>query len=244
MGTSPINDRSKALEAATRVLKDPEKTIVALENAQFSNSFAQATFNRHVEAVYWKDTAAHKDARRALLITDKDLILQRIEKQMIFFFSLQNFTQQTEEKISFAKGTAEGDPNMVRLKVQLSPSLLYKKDGTSVGKRYISVPHIDESKLGEFRNFRMVHGMIIRIYAFADKKQIKVLVKDEAEGDRVINELLRIIIPKWRLGTSEEHSYTGKPPKDVKDYDLVGITSKCHQLHVFHPHERPYTFYV
>jgi hypothetical protein len=228
----------------SELIKDYERTAAALEGVAFFRNFAKATFNRHVEAVYWKDIEAHQDARKALLITDKDTQISIANKQLLFFFSLQKFSQQVTEHISFAKGTADKDPNMVKLRVQLSPSLLYDKNGVSIGKRYIRVPHIDESKLGNFRDFKMTHGSTTRMYTFADKKYIKVGVVDEAEGDRVINQLLKIVQTEWKVGTSEQHSYTGKMPADIAKPLLQGITSKCHELHVIHPYERPYVVYV
>jgi hypothetical protein len=221
-----------------------EKTIENLEGVAFFRNFAKLTFNRHIEAVYHDASDTHKDARRALLITNKDTQISIANKQLLFFFSLQKFTQQTEDKISFAKGTADSDPNMIWLKVQLSPSLLYKSDGSPVGKRYIKIPHIDESKLGDLKNFKFTHGSVTRLYSFADKKQIKVKAIDETEGNRAINELLKLILDKWKLGTAEDHGYTGKPPKDVIKPDLEGITSKCHELHIHYPHERSITLFV
>jgi hypothetical protein len=228
----------------TSSIVNPERTIENLEGVAFFRNFAKLTFNRHIEAVYHNDSDEHKNARRALLITDKDTQISIANKQLLFFFSLQKFTQQTEETFSFAKGTADGDPNMVKLKVQLSPSLLYYPNGQSVGKRYLEIPHIDESKLGDFKNFTFTHGSVTRLYCFADKKQIKVKAIDEAEGNRAINELLKLVLNRWKLGTAEEHGYTGRPPKDAPSPKLLGITSKCHQLHVFHPYERPYTLFV
>jgi hypothetical protein len=228
----------------TPLIKDLDKTVAALEGVTFFRNFAKLTFNRHVEAVYHQNIDSHIEARRALLITDKDTQISIANKQLLFFFSLQKFTQQTTEKISFAKGTAAGDPNMIRMKVQLSPSLLYKKDGTPVGKRYISVPHIDESKLGNLNNFTFTHGIVTRLYCFADRKQIKVEAISETEANRVINELLKLVETKWLLGSSESHAYTGNPPKDIKLPDLYNVTSKCHELHIYYPNSRAITIFV
>ena len=228
----------------TDQLKNTEQTIANLEGLAFFRNFAKLTFNRHVEAVYHRNTEENIQARRALLITDKDTQISIANKQLLFFFSLQKFTQQTEDKISFAKGTAEKDPNMIRLDVQLSPSLLYTKSGTSVGKRYISVPHIDESKLGNFRDFTFIHGSITRLYCFADKKQIKVKAISEEEGNRAINQLLKLVQPEWILGTAEEHGFTGKPPKDMGKPLLDNIQSKCHELHIHYPNLKSITFFV
>jgi hypothetical protein len=225
-------------------LKNQDETVSALEGLAFFRNFAILTFNRHVEAVYYKNTETHTEAKRALLITAKDTQMSIANKQLLFFFSLQKFAQQTDERVNIAKGMAEKDPNMVKLKVRLQPAKLYKPDGTEYGQRYISVPHIDESKLGNLRDFTFKHGMVIRLYVFADKKQIKLFAHTETEGDRAINELLKLVDKKWLLGTSEEHSYTGRIGKDVKDLDLTGITSKAVALLVTHPHERPYTVFV
>jgi hypothetical protein len=228
----------------TPPIKDLEKTVAALEGVAFFRNFAKLTFNRHVEAVYYKNSDTHTEARRALLITDKDTQISIANKQLLFFFSLQKFTQQTTEKISFAKGTAESDPNMIRARIQLSPSLLYTKTGSPVGKRYIQVPHIDESKLANLKNFTFTHGSVIRLYTFADKKQIKVQAITKEEGDRAINELLKLVQTEWNLGSSEEHSYTGNPPKDIEVPLLQGLTSRCHEIHVYYPYQRNLTIFV
>jgi hypothetical protein len=221
-----------------------EKTVKNLEGLAFFRNFAKLTFNRHIEAVYHADSDTHKDARRALLITDKDTQISIANKQLLFFFSLQKFTQQTEDRISFAKGTAPSDLDAIWLKVQLSPSILYYPNGQSVGKRYIRVPHIDESKLADLKDFKFVHGSVTRLYAFGDKKQIKVEAINEDEGNRAINELLKLVLKDWKLGTAEEHGYTGRPPKDTAKPKLEGITSKCHELHVHYPNERSLTLFV
>lgn len=229
---------------ANSPIKDLEKTVAALEEVAFFRNFAKLTFNRHVNAVYHQNSDSHIEAKRALLITDKDTQISIANKQLLFFFSLQKFTQQAEETQFLTSGTVPGDPNMIYLKVQLSPSLLYFPSGQSVGSRYIKVPHVDESKLSNLRDFKFTHGAIRRIYVFPDKKQIKVIAIDEAEGDRAINQLLKLVLDKWKVGSSENHSFTGKPPKDKDDPKLIGITSKCNELHIFYPHHQPITLFV
>lgn len=228
----------------TSSIVNPERTIENLEGVAFFRNFAKLTFNRHIEAVYHNDSDEHKNARRALLITDKDTQISIANKQLLFFFSLQKFTQQTEETQYLTQGTALPDPEMIYLKVQLSPSLLYYSNGQSVGKRYIQVPHIDESKLGNLKDFKFTHGAITRLYVFADRKQLKVKAIDEDEANRAINELLKLVLDKWKLGTAENHAFTGRPPKDKSAPKLVGITSSCNELHVYYPNERMITLFV
>lgn len=228
----------------SELIKDLDKTVAALEGVAFFRNFAKLTFNRHVEAVYYKNSDTHLEAKRALLITDKDTQISIANKQLLFFFSLQKFAQETEERVNIAKGMGEKDPNQVKLRVRVNPSRMYKPDGTRYGYRYLRVPHIDESKLGNLRDFTFKHGMVIRLYVFADKKQIKLFAYDEAEGDRAINQLLKLVKDEWIIGTSEQHSYTGRMGKDVEDLDLTGITSKCNALLVQNPYESPYTIYV
>lgn len=225
-------------------LKNLEATKEAVSALKLLTKFAETAFNRHVEGVYYSNSEEHKLAKKALLITEKDTQLSIVNKQLLFFFSLQKFTQQTEERISFAKGTAPTDPEMIRIKVQLSPSLLYGKDGQPIGKRYISVPHVDESQLSNFKDFTFTHGSVTRLYCFADKKQIKVEAIDQNEGDKAINALLKLVQKEWKLGSSEEHSYTGRPPKDTTKPLLEGLTSKCNQLHIYYPNQKRTVFYV
>jgi hypothetical protein len=225
-------------------IADLEKTVESLEGLAFFRNFAKLIFNRHVEAVYWKPSEDHQQAKRALLITDKDTQISIANKQLLFFFSLQKFTQQIEDKISFAKGTADGDPFMIRAKVQLSPEKKYTSDGQSTGYRYISVPHVDEAKLGDFRDFHFVHGSICRLYCFADKKQIKVFAIDEKEGDRAINHLLKLVQSKWLLGTAENHAYTGKPPKDSESPELLNIKSHGQELQLSDVHGKMYKIFI
>jgi hypothetical protein len=228
----------------SKLIKDYEKTAAALEGVAFFRNFAKATFNRHVEAVYWKEIEAHQDARKALLITDKDTQISIANKQLLFFFSLQKFTQQTEETQYLTAGSVPSDPEMIYLKVQLSPSLLYFPGGQPVGKRYIQVPHVDEAKLGSLKGFKFKHGSITRLYVFPDKKQIKVQAFDEIEGNKAINSLLGLVLDKWKVGTAEDHAYTGKPPRDKSGNRLTGITSTCNELHIHYPHQKAITFFT
>jgi hypothetical protein len=221
-----------------------ERTIENLEGVAFFRNFAKLTFNRHIEAVYHDASDTHKDARRALLITDKDTQISIANKQLLFFFSLQKFTQQTEETQYLTQGFEMPDPNMIYLKVQLSPSLLYYPGGQSVGKRYIQVPHIDESKLANLKDFKFTHGAITRLYVFGDRKQIKVKAIDETEGNRAINELLKLVLDKWKLGSAEDHAFTGRPPRDKTAPKLLGITSTCNELHIHYPNEKMITLFV
>jgi hypothetical protein len=229
---------------ATPKLKNIEKTVEKLTELDFFRNFAIVSFNRHVNAVYHLSTEEHVAAKRALLITISDTQISIANKQLLFFFSLQKFTQQTEETPYLTAQTELSDPNMVRVKVQLSPSLLYFPDGMSVGKRYIQVPHVDESKLHLLKNFKFTHGDVIRLYVFGDKKQIKVRAISVEEGNRAINELLKIVVEKKKKGTAEKHGYTGKLPEDKPPGRLLGITSTCNELHIYHPHERPWTLFV
>jgi hypothetical protein len=227
----------------TDLLKDPQKTIENLENLQQFKNFAKIAFNHHVNSIYYKNTEEHKQAKRALLITDKDSQISIANKQLLLFFSLQKFEQSVEEKLLYSKDMPN-DPEMISAKIKLNPSKKYTDDGKSVGCRYIKVPHVDESKLGNLRDFKFTHGNICRLYTFADKKQIKVYAISETEGNKAINALLELVQDKYKLGTAEEHGYTGIPPKDQKDVSLKGITSKGTAIHVSDKHGKLYSVFI
>lgn len=225
-------------------IKNLEKTVENLENlAQFTN-FAKLVFNEHVNAVYYKNSEEHVQAKKALLIKDRDSQISICNKQLLFFLSLQKLEQQVSDKFVLNSGNVDKDPSMITAEVKLNPSLKYKKDGTPTGTRQIKIPHVDESKLGNLRDFKFTHGKVAVIYSFADKKQIKVLSIDEKEGLRAINELLKIVDSKWLLGSAEEHCYMGKMPKDMKDGDLHGLTSKGTALHISDFHGKLYTVFI
>lgn len=224
-------------------IKNLEKTVENLENlAQFTN-FAKLVFNEHVNAVYYKNTEEHVQAKKALLIKDKDSQISICNKQLLFFLSLQKLEQQVSDKFILGNMEKVSLDGMLTGEIKLNPSIKYK-DGKSVGTRQIKVPHLDESKLGNLRNFTFTHGKTVVIYKFDSRKMIKVLAIDKAEGIRAIGELLKIVESKHILGKPEDHCYVGNMPKDMKDGDLHGIPSKGTAIHISDTHGKLYTVFI
>jgi hypothetical protein len=226
-----------------------EKSVTKLEKLAQNKAFSKLAFNHHVASVYYKETAAHKQAKEALLIKDDDTLLMQINKKLDFFFCLQKFEQTMEEHLlinpKFAK---DSDPNAINIEVKLNPSLKYKKNKqghvTPVGTRQISIPHIDMAKLGNFRDFKFRHGNVKVVYIFADKKQINVRAYTKEDGLKAVNHLLKLVEDKWIVGTAENHCYIGMASESTAHGDLHGLYSKATALHVGNTHGKMWTVFI
>jgi hypothetical protein len=226
-----------------------EKTVTKLEKLAQNKAFSKLAFNHHVTSVYYKETAAHKQAKEALLIKDDDTLLMQVNKKLDFFFCLQKFEQITEDRLIlnplFAK---DPDPNAINIEVKLNPSIKYKKgkDGrvVSVGTRQIKVPHIDMAKLGNFRDFKFRHGNVKVVYIFADKKQINVRAYSKEDGLKAVNHLLKLVEDKWHLGAAEKHCFVSIPSEATEHGDLHGLYSKATALHVGNTHGKMWTVFL
>jgi hypothetical protein len=195
-------------------IKNESKIIAQIESQRQMINFAIAVFNPLVQQRFWKQSVEHKNARLACTVTKEDTLLQLNLRQQLFFLACENLGSAIEEIVRYTRGSVPKDLGMLSVEIRLRPQLKYKKDGTSTGTRSLNIPHVDESKLLELRGFQLIHGDHIRLYSFADKLQIKVRAIDAKEGDRAINHLLKVVESKWLLGTSEQHSFSGEPPKD------------------------------
>jgi hypothetical protein len=226
-----------------------EKSVTKLEKLAQNKAFSKVAFNHHVSSVYYKEIDAHKQARDALLIKDDDTLLMQVNKKLDFFFCLQKFEQVIEEHLlanpRFAK---DPDPNAINLEVKLNPSIKYKKDKKgrviSVGTRQISVPHVDMAKLGDFRDFKFRHGNVKVVYIFDDKKQINVRAYTKEDGLKAVNQLLKLVEDKWKLGTAEHHCYISMASESTAHGDLHGLYSKGTALHVGNNHGKIWTVFV
>jgi hypothetical protein len=233
----------------TKLIANFAKTKGKLEQVKLLLNFCKLTQNQHVYEVYSGAGETNEKAKQALLIHDDDNWPIIAVKILVFFLSLQKLQTSVTEIFTYHKGYVDKDPHMLNAEIILNPTKKYKKDQktgkqVSIGTRQINIPHVDESKLRELDNFSIVHGGVIRFYSFADKKQIKVMALDKAEGDRAINHLLKIVDKKWYLGTSEEHSATGEPPKDRKTPDLQGVTSKISAIDLGDHHGKLYRIFM
>lgn len=229
-------------------IKNVTQTTAELNNLQQLIAFSQLVFNRHVSDVYYKNSEEHKLAKAALLIRDNDTYPAINTKVSLFFLALQHLSNDVEEIIAVNSKFREKDPEAISGRIKLNPKKKYKKGENgkqiSIGCRYIEVPHIDESKLWELRGFTFIHGNCVCLYTFKDKKQIKVLAHTTEEGLKAVNHLLKIVDPKWKVGTAEEHCYTANGAKDMAKGDLHGITSKATGIHIGDIHGKKYTVFI
>jgi hypothetical protein len=226
-------------------VRDESKIVEQLESLALLTNFATATFNQHIAAVYWKKTKEHITAKTALTIKPSDTAPIISLKIQVFFLSLNKLDHAIEEKVLLNQLFAKPkDPDIVTATIRLRPKTKYHKDGQPIGNRVISVPHIDESKLGDFRDFRFTHGEVKCIYTFADKKQIKVLALNEELGIEAIQRLLVIVDPKWILGTAKEHCYVGKFSPNTAKSVLHGVTSTAFKIEINPPEGSSYTLFL
>jgi hypothetical protein len=68
------------------------------------------------------------------------------------------------------------------------------------------------------------------IYTMTDGHQLKLRTIDLNEGHRLMNYLLKAVDPKKKYGSSEEHSYVGRSPKDSGKSPLYGETLRCYKV--------------
>ena len=224
-------------------IKNEAKTIEKLENLSAFTTFAKKVFNDHVESVYFKQSEEHKIARKALLVTNEDSQISIANKQLLFFLSLQNLAQNVNDIYQMDRSAAK-DAGMISARIRLVPRKLYDAEGKNRGYRYIKIPHVDESKLGNLRDFEFRHGNVTVLYNFADGSKLRLYTHDRASGDKAINALLTIVQDKWIQGTSEEHSYLGVPPKDRKKNEYQGEYSKGKALLVQNNHGSLYLLHL
>jgi hypothetical protein len=210
-----------------------DTTIERLEGVELFRNFMRGTFNEYVKQCFYKNSPEHSIARKTLLITEKDTQISIANKQLAFWFTLQKFTQEREEKILIGKGFAikdDEDYSNIYAKVRLVPRNKFV-DGRNSGYRYIQIPHIDPAKLGNLRDFTFTFGREVLTYTFADKRKIKVKALTREIGHKTINKLLDLVLDDWKVGTSEEHSAPATVPNDIPDGDLHGrIANGTHLL--------------
>jgi hypothetical protein len=230
--------------APNNLIANFEKTKTKLEDLKFLINFAKLVHNEHVYACYSGSGEINDLAKKGLLIRDTDNLPTIAIRILLFFLSLQKLEHGVTDIVAYAKGYKPTEPDILFGRVKLNPSKKYDEEKRSIGCRYVKVPHIDEAKIADLHGFSLAHGNVTRLYSFADGKQIKVKVISVTEGDRVINQLLKIVKKDWVIGSSEEHSFTGDPPKDVKDHKLKGITSRGTAIHLNDNHSDLYTIFL
>jgi hypothetical protein len=167
-----------------------------------------------------------------MLLTDKDSLIVSLYK-MNNFYNVAD--RSTREYIDYpGQSIVKRSRAVILGEVRLSSAKKYV-NGKPIGTYRIKIPHFKEELFASVRDYHQEFGNTRMIYAFEDKKQLKVNVISETEGYRVLNHLLKAVDPKKKLGTAEEHAYKGNMPPDAEPHKLTGLTLTAKAVRVLYP---------
>jgi hypothetical protein len=195
------------------------------------NLTAQA-LNAEIAEAYSGDSKAARELRRILTMDPKkETVHTALLKMLNFHFNHGLPSDQPAADGSRIYGRATG---IIQGEVRIRPP---KKriNNIQTGYYQIVVPHFLPDKWPELREYTHTWGEVKMIYAFSSKRQIKVNVKDENEGHRVINHLLKAVDPAYHQGKSERHSYKGFTPPDKEKLVVSGLTGKANRVSIEWP---------
>jgi hypothetical protein len=208
---------------------------LTLTETQALLNLTALTLNAEIAEAYSGDSEASKELRRILTIDPKKETVQTaLLKMLNFHFNHGLPSDQPAADGSRIYGRATG---IIQGEVRVRPP---KKriNGVPTGYYQTVIPHFLPDKWVELRDYTQTWGEVRMIYAFESKRQIKVNVRDEKEGHRVINHLLRTVDPSYYLGKSEHHSYRGFVPPDKKKLVVSGLTGKANRVSIEWPDDR------
>jgi hypothetical protein len=191
-------------------------------------------FNAKVSEAYGhRQDPTGKTLLSALVIDENDSTLDRVEKMMIFFLVCERLPLTATGLITEGSGIGRSiDVTTAQVRIKSPKKYADKK---AIGYYYVRVPHAVETAWETLRGYRQTYGKITALYVFADKRQIKINVKDEKEGHRCINHLLKVVDPKRLIGTSEKHTHFSHPPPDKKPPRIDGLTAEANQITLLLP---------
>lgn len=116
----------------------------------------------------------------------------------------------------------------IKIKISIRVEKKNDNNGKPLGTQTLQVPHVDKTKIDTLRDFYLIYGNIQCIYKFDSGKQIKVFAKDKKEGIRVINRLLKVVIPKYLKCKAEKHcTFT-----EVSEKAKTGIKGSLKCVHI------------
>jgi hypothetical protein len=128
------------------------------------------------------------------------------------------------------------DRVIVEIKVRCDKRFYEDKDGKikTTGYMKFRIPNIDLNYVSKHERFfselSMVYGNQSVLYTLTDGHQLKIRTIDVNEGHRLMNYLLKAVDPNKKYGSSEEHSYIGRSPKDSGKSPLYGEKLQCYKV--------------
>jgi hypothetical protein len=205
---------------------------LTLTETQALLNLTALTLNAEITEAYYGNSEAAKELRRILTIDPKKETVQTaLLKMLNFHFNHGLPSDQSAADGSRIYGRAT---NIIQAEVRIKPGRK-RVNGVRLGYYQIVVPHFLPDKWPELRGYTHTWGELTMIYAFQSKRQIKINVKDEGEGHRIINQLLKTVDPAYHLGKSEKHSYKGFAAPDKDRLVVSGLTGKANRVSIEWP---------
>lgn len=202
------------------------------------NNLSASIHNPLVEQVYYRDTEADKILRETLRIEKYDSSVSILHKLLVFYLSCDKLSTQVEEHLIVSKAIEEKSSERILVSVKLKCGKRYYTDKNGVikktGYRDFDIPNLDLEYVNQnpyfFPDLKLRVGSQLMLYTLTDGHQIKINAYSTEEGHRVINYILQGVDKSKQYGTSEQHSYEGKRPKDGGKSPLHGEIVTCYRV--------------
>jgi hypothetical protein len=206
----------------------------ALSETQAQINLAARLLNAEVAEAYGKRTDdAGVRLKELLTIKEgKDTTVVATLKILNFYLCAGRLPGEAPPQELFGLAQRSYDVIVGQVRLKCDKKLVA---GKPCGYYRLNIPHFLPDRWEEVRDYHQEFGNLKVIYAFADKRQLKVSVSTEKEGHRAINHLLKAVDPSRLLGTAEDHCYTGRLPKNSKPHRLTGLTLKANRVRTIYP---------
>lgn len=201
------------------------------------NNLTKHIINPLVAQVYYRDDENDKTLRETLTIKSQDSTVSMVQKMLLFFMGCNKLSPDVEEHLLVNQAIEEKsrDRVIVEIKVRCDKRFYQDKDGKikTTGYMKFRIPNIDLNYVSKneqfFRELYIVSGNQSILYTLTDGHQLKLRTIDVNEGHRLMNYLLKAVDPSKKYGSSEDHSYIGRSPKDSGKSPVYGETLRCYK---------------
>jgi hypothetical protein len=203
-----------------------------LEHLQGMVNLFSAEYNRQVAEAY---QGKSEKVKNQVLARSQDTPIMLLLKAFYFYLVADRLP-------SVVPPTADGRLHR-RMAHIIVGEVRLKSDKKRVNGRVpgyyqLHIPHMHPDRWEKLRGYTHTWGNLTMVYAFDSQRQIKINVKDEATGHKAMNHLLQAVDPSCLLGSSEQHSYVGRPAKDKAPFRLAGQTGRANRIAIHYPDER------
>ena len=194
--------------------------------------------NPLVQQVYSRDDEVNHLLRETLTIELNDSTVTIVQKLLVFYLACDKLSTTVEEYLLVNNPTVEKSPDRIRISIKFKCDKRFYQDETGriikTGYRQFEVPNLSLDYVNKnpdyFPSLAWKIGSQKIIYTMKDGHQIKFHGYNVDLSHKLMNAILKAVEPSLKLGTSEEHSYLGNPPKDIKKSPLHGETVKCYKV--------------